>query len=131
VLYPISGVPEPLGFFRDKRPSPDAIDLTQPNSSERVEPANPNVRTVSGMEGALPHGPSYHAHIRLYLLRPTQRAREGQLSGVLHVAGGCRLAALRSLQLLHRRIAAFPQCEIDPLQDDIMDFAALLEGGLA
>ena len=56
------------------------------------------------------------------------RTREGQLS---EAVGGCSLAALRSLQLLHRRIAALPKRELDPLQDDIMDFAALFEGDLA
>ena len=38
------GVPGPLDLLRDKTVSPDAIDLTQLNSPERVKLANLHVR---------------------------------------------------------------------------------------
>jgi hypothetical protein len=34
-------------------------------------------------------------------------------------------------QVLNRRIPTPPQCQIDPLQHDVVDFEALLEGDLA
>jgi hypothetical protein len=43
----------------------------------------------------------------------------------------CTLAALPGLQLLERRIVALLERETDSFQDDIMDFAALLEGNCA
>jgi hypothetical protein len=39
--------------------------------------------------------------------------------------------AFATLQFLHGRIAPLPQREVDALEDDIVNLAALLEGGLA
>jgi hypothetical protein len=35
------------------------------------------------------------------------------------------------LESLHRWIAAFPKCGIDPLHDDVVDFTALVKGRFA
>jgi hypothetical protein len=35
------------------------------------------------------------------------------------------------LEIVNRQIAALSQCKADAFHDDIVDFAALLEGGLA
>jgi hypothetical protein len=45
------------------------------------------------------------------------------------LTGGSSLFA--RLDALNRRVPTPPQCVIDPLQDDVVDFEALLEGDLA
>jgi hypothetical protein len=41
------------------------------------------------------------------------------------------LSLFARLDALNRRVPTPPQCQIDPLQHDVVDFEALLEGDLA
>ena len=47
--------------------------------------------------------------------------------GHLHLA----LSLFARLEAFNRRIPTPPQCQIDPLQHDVVDFETLLEGDLA
>src|SRR6516162_3579218 len=48
-----------------------------------------------------------------------------------NVATFVELPFFGRLEILNRRIATPPQCQIDPLQHDVVDFETLLEGDLA